>query len=239
VHAELVGADDNAVLWAETYDRALADVFAVQAEISRAIVVALRPALGGGPPPTGPVRTRDLATYELYLKGRYFLGRRTSGDLRRAVDYFERAVARDSGYAQAYAGLADARVLLVVVAGASPREEQPRARAAAAAALRLDSTLAEAHAALGNIHEAFDWDALGADRELASAVALDPGYATAHLYRGIHLLNRGRFDDAVAELTRARTLDPLSAPVHMQLGRAYVSARRPVEACGRCAPRSS
>src|SRR5205823_3994938 len=81
-----------------------------------------------------------------------------------------------------------------------------------------------------NILEGFDWDVHGADRELAHAVALDPGYATAHLYQGIHLLNRGRFDDAVAELTRARTLDPLSAPVHMQLGRAYVSARRPVEA---------
>ena len=227
VTAQLVSAADNGVLWAETYDRKLADVFTVQTEIAHAIVGALLPALGGQPVPLGSVRVRDLATYELYLKGRYFWGRRTPGDLRRAVAYFEQAVSRDPTYAQAYAGLADARLLLIILGGSPPRGELPRAREAAAAAIRLDSTLAEAHAALGNIHEAFDWDSRAADRELARAVELDPGYATAQLYHGIHLLNRGRFDDAVAKLTQARALDPLSAPVRMQLGRAYISVHRP------------
>src|SRR5690606_39019 len=120
-------------------------------------------------------RPRDLATYELYLKGRYLWGRRTPGDLRRAAWYFEQAVARDPTYAQAYAGLADARVLLVLLGDGPPVDEVPRARAAAAAAIRLDPALAEAHAALGNIREAFDWDSMGADQELAQAVALDPG----------------------------------------------------------------
>ncbi|MGZ8412255.1 MAG: tetratricopeptide repeat protein [Gemmatirosa sp.] len=230
VTVQLVSASDDGVLWTESYDRALADVFAVQTEIARAIAGALQPTLGSGAPAIPPMRTRDLATYELYLKGRHFWGRRTPGDLHRAADHFEQAVARDPTYAEAYAGLADARVLLVMLGDSPPREQLPRARAAAAEAIRLDSTLAEAHAALGNILEAFDWDVAGADRELGRAVALDPGYATAHLYRGIHLLNRGRFDDAVAELARARALDPLSAPVRMQLGRAYVSARRPAEA---------
>ena len=230
VTAQLVSANDNSVVWSEAYDRNLKDVFAVQEGIARAIVGALSPTLRGPVAPVRAVQPRDLATYELYLEGRYFLGRRTSGDLRRAAGYFEQAVARDPTYAQAYAGLADARMLLVLLADGPPREEVPLARAAAATAIRLDSTLAEAHATLGNIREAFDWDAHGADQESALAIALDPSYATARLYRGINLLNRGRFDEAVAELMRARTLDPLSAPVRMQLGRAYVSAHRPDEA---------
>ncbi|MEO8336890.1 MAG: BTAD domain-containing putative transcriptional regulator [bacterium] len=227
VSAQLVSTSDNSVIWAETYDRKLADVFAVQAEIARAISTALLPALGGRVASAGPVRIRDLATYELYLKGRYFSGRRTPSDLRRATAYFERAVANDSTFAQAYAGLADARVLLVLLGDSPPQDELPRARAAAATAIRLDSTLAEAHAALGNINEAFDWDAASADTELARAVRLDPGYATAQLYHGIHLLNRGHFAEAAARLEQARALDPLSAPVRMQLGRMYVSAHRP------------
>ncbi len=230
ITAQLVSVSDNIVIWAETYDRQRRDVFAVQSEIARAIAGAVRPSVAGPTETVVPIQTRDLASYELYLKGRYFRDRRTPDDLRRAVSYFEQAVARDPTYAQAYAGLADARVLLVILGDSPPEEELPRARAAAAQAIRLDSTLAEAHAALGNIREAFDWDTRGADRELERAVALDPGYATAHLYRGIHLLNRGRFDEAVAQFAQARTLDPLSAPVHMQLGRAYVSARRPEQA---------
>ena len=227
VSVQLVSAADNSVLWTDTYDRKLADVFAVQSEIAHAIVGALLPTLGKPAAALGSVRVRDLATYELYLKGRYFWGRRTPGDLRRAVTYFEQAVARDSTFAQAYAGLADARMSLIILGDSPPREQLPLARQAAAAALRLDSTIAEAHAALGNIHEAFDWDSRAADRELARAMELDPGYATAQLYHGIHLVNRGRFDDGIATLEQARTLDPLSAPVRMQLGRAYVSVHRP------------
>ncbi|MDB4883648.1 MAG: hypothetical protein JWL95_2414 [Gemmatimonadetes bacterium] len=230
VTAQLVNAGDNGVLWTGAYDRKLADVFAVQEEIARAIVAALPPTVGGHATRVGAAQSRDLATYELYLRGRYFWSRRTPPDLRRAVAYFEQAIARDPKYAQAYAGLADARVLLVILGDSPPRDELPRARAAVAEAIRLDSTLSEAHAASSNILEAFDWDTEGADRAVARAIALDPGNATAHLYRGIHLLNRGRLGDAVAELTKARTIDPLSAPVRMQLGRAYVNAHRSNEA---------
>jgi len=230
ITAQLVSAEDNGVVWSEAYDRDVKDVFAVQEEIARAIVGALAPTLSGRVARVGAIQPRDLATYELYLKGRYFLGRRTSGDLHRAAGYFEQAVARDPTYPQAYAGLADARMLLVLLADGRPHEEVPLARAAATTAIHLDSTLAEAHATLGNIHEAFDWDARGSDVESALAIALDPSYSTARLYRGINLLNRGRFEEAVTELSRALTLDPLSAPVRMQLGRAYVSAHRPDEA---------
>ncbi len=230
ISVQLVHAGDNSVRWSGTYDRELRDVFAVQTEIARAVVAALGPTLVDGARQGRVLPPRDLATYELYLRGRHFWSRRTPDDLRRAADYFEQAVARDPTYADAYAGLADARVLLVLLADRPPRAEVPRARAAAATAIRLDSTLAEAHAAIGNIREAFDWNGPGADEALARAVALDPGYATAHLYRGIHLLNRRRIDEAIAELTEARTLDPLSAPVRMQLGRAHLAARRPDQA---------
>lgn len=232
VSAQLIDALDNGVLWAESYDRELQDVFAVQEEIARAIVRALAPKLANTQSLFRPIQPRDLATYELYLKGRFYLARRSPADLRRAADHFEQAVARDPSFAQAFAGLADTRVLLVLLGSSPPAEQLPGARAAAASAIRLDSTLAEAHAALGNIREAFDWDAQGADRALKRAVALDPGYATAHLYRGIHLLNLGQFDEAVAELTLARTLDPLSAAVCMQLGRAHLFVRRSADAVG-------
>ncbi|MEO8564147.1 MAG: BTAD domain-containing putative transcriptional regulator [bacterium] len=230
VTAQLVSAGDNGVLWTAAYDRKLEDVFAVQEEIARAIVAALPPTVGGRTARVDAIRARDLATYELYLKGRYFWSRRTPPDLRRAATYFEQAIARDSTYAQAYAGLADARFQLVILGGSAPSEELPRARAAVAAAIRLDSTLSEAHAASSNIIEAFDWDSVGAERAVARAITLDSGNATAHLYRGIHLLNRGRTTEALDELARARTLDPLSAPVRMQLGRAYVNAHRSDEA---------
>jgi tetratricopeptide (TPR) repeat protein len=143
---------------------------------------------------------------------------------------FEQAVARDSAYAQAYAGLADARVLLVLLGDSPPGEELPQARLAVAKAIRLDSTLSEAYSASSNIIEGFDWDSVGSERASMRAIALDPGNAAAHLFRGIHLLNRGRHVDAISELTFARALDPLSAPVRMQLGRAYITARRPDDA---------
>ena len=124
VTAQLVNAGDNGVLWAAAYDRKLADVFAVQEEIARAIVAALPPTVGGRAAPVPAIQSRDLGTYELYLKGRYFWGRRTPPDLRRAAA-FEQAIARDPTYAQACAGLADARVLLVLLGDSPPRDEGP------------------------------------------------------------------------------------------------------------------
>lgn len=233
VTAQLVNAADDSVLWAETYDRAPTDIFAVQEDIAQAIVGALQVKLGGPGRPLVRQGTADSAAYELYLKGRYFSSRPTGATLRRAVGYFEQAIARDSAYPAPYAGLADARALLVLFAGSSPREELPRARVAAAKALALDSTLAEAHAALAHVLFAFDWNWPAAGREYERAIALDPGYATGRQRYGIYLLDQGRFDEAAAALTEALAIDPLSAPITMTLGRVEVSARRP----GRAVPR--
>ena len=231
IAVKLVSTGDSSVLWSKSYDRPFADVFSVQEEIARSVVVALTPRLRAESAPTVTrVEAQDLEAYELYLDGRYFLSRRTPGDLRLAADYFELAIERDPGYARAFAALAEARTELLMLGRQPARWDVGSARAAAAQAVRLDSTLAEGHVALGNILEAFEWDWSAAERELVRATTLDPGSATAHLYRGIALLHRRRLDESLRELKIARTLDPLSAAVHMQLGRAYLFAGKPADA---------
>ncbi|MEJ7812394.1 MAG: protein kinase [Gemmatimonadaceae bacterium] len=231
VGAQLVSAADGAVLWTETYDRAFADVFAVQEEIAQAIVGALRGRLGGDAQVVlVHPGTADIAAYEQYLKGQLFFNQRTPAGLRRAVSYFEQAIARDPTYARAYAGLAHAHLVMVVFGNARPTEELPRARAAALRALALDSTVAEAHAALGHLRFVFDWQWAEGLRALDRAIALDPGYAFARQLRGIYLMNRGRLDESATALRDALAVDPLSAAIRMNLGQAYVYAHRPDEA---------
>ena len=177
VGAQLVSAADGAVLWAETYDRELADVFVVQEEIARAITVALRGRLGaGGEQASLAARlTGDLAAYELFLRGRYILHARNSrGAILDAIRYFEQAIARDPSFAHAHAKLADAYARLGALSHGRPNEEFARARAAARRALALDSTIAEAHVALAHILFAFDFDWVASEREFRRAIALDP-----------------------------------------------------------------
>ena len=230
VSAQLVASANDSVLWAETYDRKLVDIFAVQEEIAQAIVHALRVKLGGSTAPLVSRRTTDPVAYELYLKGRYFSSRPSREGLDRAISYFAQAIARDSTYSSPYAGLADAHILRVLFAGRSPRDELPLARAAAAKALALDGSLGEARAALAHVLFAFDWDWPAAGREYVRAIALDPGSATVRQRYGIFLLDQRRFDDAVVQLTEALRIDPLSATVTMTLGRVYVSSLRPDQA---------
>ena len=216
---------------AETYDRELKDIFAVQEEMARAIVAALRVELSASGEPLVARATADPC------RVRSCIGRAaTSGaqparvGLRRAIEYFDWAIARDATYASPYAGLADAHLLLMLFAGGSPQQELPLARAAAARALALDSTSAEAHAAMAHVLFAFDWNWEGAGREYARAIALDPGDATIRQRYAIYLLDQRRFDEAASELTEALAIDPLSAPITMTLGRVHVSARQPDKA---------
>ena len=224
VTAQLADAHDASVIWAENYDRELKDVFAVQEEIARSIAGALRITLAGGA--TAPLvraPTTDLVAYDLYLRGRLYFNQRTERGLLRAVDYFEQAVARDPSYARAYSGLADARVLLAILFHA-PQVELPRARAAAAKALALDSTLADAHATMGHMLFAFDWNWAQAGRELDRSIALDANYSLAMSWRGIYLSDLGRFAEAEASVRQAIAIDPLSAPYSMSLGRVFLEA---------------
>ena len=233
VGAQLVNAADGAVLWAEMYDRELADVFAVQQELSLAIAGALTGRLAAGDrqatrvdPPTG-----DLAAYELYLRGRAILQARNSRDaILDAIGYFDRAIARDPSFARAHAKRADAYATLGALSHGRPHEEFARARAAAERALALDSTVAEAHVALAHILFAFDFDWGASERAFRRAIALDPVDVRARVLFAIPLQDQGRVDEALAQLDRARAIDPLAPIVGLVRGRVYVNARRPAEA---------
>lgn len=231
VTAQLVSAAEGTVTWAETYDREVRDIFAVQEELARAIVAALAPALGIGDAPVTH-RGKDVATYELFLKGRYFWEKRTPPDLQRATEYFEQAVARDPTYAEAYAGIADSLTLLVVFGGRRPADQLPRMRAALAQALRLGPDSAMVHATNGNVLSAFEWRWAEAESESRRAIELDPGLINARIYLSILLQHLGRCEEAIEVAQRALVVDPLSPALNLTLGRALLHAHRPAEALG-------
>jgi serine/threonine-protein kinase len=227
VFAELVSAQDGRVIWSDQYDRTLADVFAVQQDIAKAIAGALRVQLVAGSPPP----TVDAEAYELNLKGRFALNTRSGpDDLLRAVRYFEAAIARDSNYARAYAGLSDAWALISNFGYDRPRPSFAKARAAALRALALDSTLADARASLGHTLCTEDYAWAAAERELRRAIDQDPTYAFARTTYAVCLMATGRHAEAVAQLDTARRLDPLRVGIGALLGRAYVNWGRPDEA---------
>ncbi len=231
VTAQLVSAAQGTVTWAETYDREVRDIFTVQEELARAIVDALAPALGVSDAPVAR-RPRDVATYELFLKGRFFWEKRTPPDLMRAAEYFEEAVARDPGYAEAYAGIADSLTLLIVFGGRRPGEVLPRLRTALAEALRLGHDSAMVHAANANVLSALEWRWAEAESEARRALELDPGLVNARVYLAIVLQHLGRCEEAMEVAQRALTVDPLSPALNLTLGRALLHARRPAEALG-------
>lgn len=227
VFAELASARDGRVIWSDQYDRTVADAFAVQQDIAKAIAAALRVQLmpGSAPP------TIDAEAYQLYLKGRFALNTRSGPDaLLRAVRYFEAAIARDSSYARAYAGLSDAWALISVFGYDRPRPSFAKARAAALRALMLDSTLAEARSSLGHALCTEDYAWAAAERELRRAIESDPTYAFARTTLAVCLMATGRIAEAVAQLDTAGRLDPLRVGVGALLGRAYVNWGRPDEA---------
>jgi TolB-like protein len=231
VSTQLINAKDGYQLWSESYDRELADVFAVQEDVARSIVSALRVRLAPARDSALAVRpTRDLEAYDLYLKGRFAWNQRTGPALQDAVRYLEQAVARDSTFARAWAALADANLLVVPYAGGSPAEGWRKAEAAARTALALDSTSAEAYTALayGNMIYAWNWSA--AEENFKRAIAADPNYATGHHWYGDFLAGRGRLAESLREMTRAHQLDPLSLQIGTEWGWAAYLMHRNDEA---------
>src|SRR5438128_8671017 len=203
VNVQLINALSDAHLWAETYDRKLTDIFAVESEISKTIADTLQAKLTRSEKISiAKVPTANTEAYELYLKGRFFWNKRTGADLKRAIDYFNQAIAKDPNYALAYAGLADSYTLLSVFGAASPQDSIPQARAAAKKALELDNTLAEAHASSGRILSGYDYDFERAIAEFERAIQLNPNYETSyHWISNGPLTARGEFDRAITEGT--------------------------------------
>jgi serine/threonine-protein kinase len=231
VTVTLTNVRDGLRMWSEQYDREVKDVFAVQDDIARAVAGALQVRLGAGPGSDIARRsTGSPEAHDLYLQGRYFYEKRTEAGLRKAVDYFQQAIRKDSVYALAYAGLGDSYGFLATFGYARPREMFPLATAAALKAIQLDSSLAEAHASLAFIHLFYDWDWSGAGREFSRAIALDSTYVPARLFHAWYYVSQSRLDDAVREINRARALDPLSLIINTRVASMLSYARRDSEA---------
>src|SRR5947208_558074 len=198
VSAQLINAATGYHLWSDEYDRDARDVFAVQDEIARAIVGALRVKLSGAAT-TALVKppTENPEAHDLYLKGRYFFAKRDSTSLRKAQDFFGQAIQKDSSYALAWSGLSDAYSHIGVFGYVPPRAVYAKAKAAALRALELDSALAQAHTSLGFIALFYDWDWPTAGRQFDRALALDPRYPDAHLFHGWYFVATNRIDDAI------------------------------------------
>jgi TolB-like protein/Tfp pilus assembly protein PilF len=232
VNVQLVKAVTDRRLWADTFDRKLTDIFAVESEIAKTVAETLQAKLTGAEQHAIAARpTENAEAYQLYLRGRFFWNKRTGQNLNKAADYFNQAIAADPKYGLAYVGLADAYVLMPFYGAGTPQDCYPKAKAAAKKALELDDTLAEAHTSLAYILQVYDLDFDGSIREFRRAIELNPNYATAHHWYGIELLiSLGRFDEAIRELKRGLELDPLSLPINGALGRTYYFARRYDEA---------
>jgi TolB-like protein/Tfp pilus assembly protein PilF len=228
VNVQLIKAASDAHLWAESFDRKLTDIFAVETDIAKTVAETLQATLTGSEKTAiAKQPTANTEAYELYLKGRFYWNKRTGPDLRKAIEYFNQAIAKDPGYALAFAGLADAYSLLSAYGAASPADSFPQAKAAAKKALELDDSLAEAHTSLGQILLSYDLDLAGSTREFKRAIELNPNYATAHHWYGAGPpMSLGDFDRGIAELKRAQQLDPLSLIIYADLGASFVAARR-------------
>jgi TolB-like protein len=228
VTAQLIDTNNGFHLWSDTYTRELHSVFAIQDEISRAIVSQLEITLtGGDQAPLVAVATDNTEAYDEYLRGRYQWNRRTEASLFAAVDHFRRAIDLDSGFALAYAGLADASVVFPVYSlTVDPIAMYAQAEAAARQALVLDATLAGPHAALGYVKYWGRHEWAEGERALRRAIDLNPAYATAHSWLAALLAFVGRLDEAETEIRTAYALDPLSLPINMILGLVLLYQRR-------------
>src|SRR6202021_3316569 len=172
------------------------------------------------------VKVVNPEAYESYLKGRYFWNKRTADGLKVARAYFNQAIEEDPKYARAYSGLGDTYALLGdwQYAVMTPKEALPKAKAAAIKALDLDSALGEAHNSLAFCLDGFDWDLESGGKEFRRAIELNPGYATAHHWYAWHLSLLGRYDEAIAEMKKAESLDPLSLIINSDLAELLVLA---------------
>ena len=231
ITAQLIQVNDQTHLWARQYDRELDDLLSLQSEIAREVSDEIQVALGDHkliqPLPHQPFSSpQTYLAYDLYLKGQYFLNKRTVEGFHRAIDYFQQATAKDPNYARAYAGLADSYALLGGYSMVPQAEFMAKARAAALRALAIDENLPEAHTALALVVQNYDWDWQSSEKEFRWAIELNPNYATAHHWYAEHLAWLGRFDEALLESERARQLDPLSLIIATDNGAILLYSRQ-------------
>lgn len=219
-------------LWSEVYDLERFGALSLREKVAGSVAETLVVRFGGSPPRGVVTRatTVDPEAYDLYLRGRYFWNRRTGADLVQAVAYFDRAIAKDSAFALAWAGRADAWSLLGNWGDFVPTRAFPLAKRSALRALALDSTRAEVHVSLGIIAMFYEWDWPEAERQYRRALALDSSSANAHLFYGNYLTARGRREAALREVERAQKLEPLSVIIGTRVGSTLVNFGQVAEA---------
>jgi len=225
ITAQLIHVKDQTHLWAQTYDRSLEDVLAIQTDVSeriaRSLAFELVPSLQ---PTTGRSAGSNPEAYELYLHGRYHLNQRVEASYAKAIDYFNRAIQKDPGYAAAHAGLADAYSVIAFYGAIPPRIASEKAIVSAKTAVQLDESLSVAHTSLGYAILQYHWDWAAAEAEHRRAIELNPGWFAYDWY-GFNLAQVGRFDEAFAAMDRARRMDPLSLVIGCHIGWMFYFAR--------------
>src|SRR5216117_2290024 len=212
VNVQLIKADDDSQVWAETFDRKLTDIFSVESDVAKAIADQLRAHITRREEQVIAAKpTKNIEAYDAYLRGRYFWNKRTSDGIKHAIEHFQQSIARDPDFALGHAGLADSYIALTFYNFAAPHETMPKAKESAIKALALDDPLAEGHASLAHILMNYDWNWPGAEKEFKRTVELKPDYATGHQWYAIHYLtDTGRFEEAVQEMKKALELEPAS-----------------------------
>jgi TolB-like protein/predicted Ser/Thr protein kinase len=235
VSAELTDARDDTELWGQHYSGKTADIISLQQQITGDIAAKLRSTLDTSEKrQVAQQGTQNPEAYELYLKGRYYWNKRTGADLQTAISYFNQAIEKDPGYALAYSGLAEAWGVLEAYGGA-PSEDFPKSSAAARKALELDPTLSRPHAILGNNESEYEWDFAGGEAEYKKALQLDPNDASAHQWYAEELaMVGGREKEALAEITRAHQLEPMTSVITLNLAGVLIWARRFDDAIAIC-----
>ena len=223
ISAELVDVRYNKLLWGEQYERKMSEVLQTQREIAREIVDKLKLKVSGDEKGLAKHYTENNEAYQLYMKGRFYWNKRNPEALHKAVDCFNEAIQRDPTFALAYSGLADSYSLLggpEAGGDMAPNEALPKAKTAALKAVETDESLAEGHVALAHVKYFYDRDFAGAEREFKRAIELNPNYAQARHWYAIYLsIIPERMQEALAEIRRARELDPTSLVINAWYGR--------------------
>ena len=224
ITTQLIHVGDQTHLWAQSYDRELADIFQVQREVAQRVADSLAFELL----PEAHTRGRFVVpeAYEAYLRGRYFWNKGNDAGAWKAIEWYERALEHDPRYALAYSGIADCHGRLVWFSASPPLEGGAKAKLAAARGLELDQDLSEAHASMALVHFWYEWDWAAAEREFRRATELRPNYADAHNWYAAFLNATGRSQEAVSEQKLAEELDPLSLTIAMNGADPYYFTRR-------------
>lgn len=211
ITAHLVDTNRDTYIWAETYRGTIEDIFDIQEKVAAEIVRALQLRLSPDEAENLKKRyTQNTEAYQLYLQGRFFWNKRTEDGIKTAIRYFEQAIKIDGQYALAWAGVADSYALLGEYGKISRKKLYPKAELAVSKALEIDNSLAEGHTSLASLLMLNKWDWAGAEKEFKIALELNPNYATAYHWYSQLVLNRGKFEEAIAMISRAAELDPIS-----------------------------